>query len=150
MPDLFIAADGGEFKPLGAISEDGITLSASSDEPWDSDLLHVSKIKEELTATISHVDRDALDCFFTLPEVGQKVGLMLEYVRKRRSDLLGERAEAVGGKFLRHYLRSQRISRANTGANTDANTGANTGAKPFANGGIMMTRVIFPEVTIRA
>ena len=148
MPSFFIAGDDGEWKSMGIISEDGVTLSTFDDAvpkgaasaiglgALAADSGMFKALSESIVATIEHVDEDAIRSLFDVPEISQGVGFELECVRKRRKDVLRECAELVGGQFLRNYLRSQRISRRNSGTGRDA------------AGGVIRRRVIFPDASI--
>ena len=143
MGGFFIAGNDGEWKSMGVVSEDGITLSASGATPIGLDHFtgdvadaYARQVMGSFTAAIEHVDEDAIRSFFDVPKISQGVGFELECRRKRRKDVLRERAEMVGGKFMRHYLRSQRISRRNSGT-----------GKP-ADGGFVTRKVIFPDASI--
>ena len=106
------------YRPMGYVSAGGISITTGWEAAgqrfgWREPDIFRDEIGE-VSFTIDHVDEDALGSFFDVPEIGcpqQLCSLVLEYRPKTRSELLRERAEAVGGRFLRSYLRSQRRSR---------------------------------------
>lgn len=106
------------YRPMGYVSEGGISIdtgweAASPRFDWREPDIFRDEVSE-VSLTIDRIDEDALRSFFDVSEIGcpqQPCSLVLEYRPKTRSELLRERAEAVGGRFLRSYLRSQRRSR---------------------------------------
>ena len=134
MSSGFLVSDGGGWQSVGFIGEDDITLSTDNAGWVEHDLsLLRESFSGSITCDIVYIDRIAMRDFFDVPEIVDypRGAVALEFSRKRRKEVLRERAEAVGGKFLRNYLRSQRISR------------HNSGSCHYATGGIMTKRLVF-------
>ena len=118
---------------VGHIPEDGITLSSGDDCPCS---LPLSVIHDDLSGSLEMSARcEPLLMMFRPNDV---FAMRIRYRKSTRASRLRERAESMGGKFLRNYLKSQRRSR------------TNTGAKPYATGGLMKREFIFPRVRLEA
>ena len=131
MEHLEYAVNGGDgWVNVGYVPEDGITLSVDD----DSSSLPRSTFYRELSDSL---ELAAVDLPLPRPfEPGKIVAMKIWCCKSTRASTLRERAESMGGKFLRNYLKSQRRSR------------DNTGAKPYATGGLMKREVIFPRVRL--
>ena len=132
MEDLGYAVNSGDgWVNMGYIPEDGITLSPADGDPVSCRFTDIyRKFSDSLELT-------AVDLPLPRPfEPGEIVAMKIRYRKSTRASRLRERAESIGGKFLRNYLKSQRRSR------------ANTCRKPYATGGLMEREVIFPRVRL--
>lgn len=110
---IFTMNDSG-WMPLGRVSEDGMTISTSTDDaPWKVDS---SLIRSTETFECSFdVDGSLLQGV----QVDKALSLAMEVTHLRRCDILRDRANRIGGMFLRNYLKSQKRSRRNTKAPTE-------------------------------
>lgn len=134
MEDLGYAVNSGDgWVNMGYIPEDGITLSPADGDPVSC------RFTDFYRKFSDSLELMAVDLPLPRPfEPGEIVAMKIWCRKATRASRLRERAESIGGKFLRNYLKSQRRSR------------ANTGAKPYATGGFMKREVIFPRVRFEA
>lgn len=136
MGGFFISGADGKWTSLGYVSDDGVTLS-SGDKGVEIGPDHLS-LKDGNTETVRFGGADVIAGWPALQDVtAGRHTLKMSFRHVARRDMLREHAEAIGGKFLRNYLRSQRRSR------------ANTTVKPYATGGIVRhTEVVVHGVRV--
>lgn len=114
----------GTWSNVGFVSDDGITIS-SGDKGVEICPDHLSLMDGEME-TVRFGGAEVIAGWPALKDVtAGRHALRMSFRHVARRDMLRERAKAIGGKFLRSYLRSQRRSR------------ANTAVKPYATGGIV-------------
>lgn len=135
MGGFLISGADGNWTNLGYVSDDGITLS-SGNKGIEIGPDHLS-LMDGNTETVRFGGADVIAGWPAPQDVtSSRHALRMSFRHVARRDMLRERAEAIGGKFLRSYLRSQRRSRANT-----------TGRK-YATGGVRHTEVVVYGVRI--
>lgn len=119
---------------VGHISEGGITLSSGDDRSCS--LTPLSAIHDDLSGSLEMSARcEPLLMTFRPNDV---FAMRIRYRKSTRASRLRERAESMGGKFLRNYLKSQRRSR------------INTCGRPLAKGRPKTREFIFPRVRFEA
>lgn len=135
MGGFFISGADGTWSNVGFVSDDGITLS-SGDKGVEICSDHLSLMDGKME-TVRFGGADVIAGWPALQDVtAGRHTLRMSFRHVSRRDMLRERAEAIGGKFLRSYLRSQRRSRMNTG-------------KAYATGGIVRrTEVVIYVVRV--
>jgi len=126
----------GTWSNVWFISEDGITLS-SCDKVVEICPDHMSLMDGKME-TVRFGGADVIAGWPALQDVtASRHTLRMSFRHVARRDTLRERAEAIGGKFLRNYLRSQRRSRANA-----------TGRKYATGGVVRRTEVVLYDVRV--
>lgn len=136
MGGFFISGANGKWSNVGFISDDGVTLS-SGDKGVEIGPDHLS-LMDGNTETVRFGGADVIAGWPALQDVtASRHTLRMSFRHVARRDTLRERAEAIGGKFLRSYLRSQRRSRVNT-----------TGRKYATGGVVRRTEVVLYGVRV--
>ena len=136
MGGFFISDADGNWTSLGYVSDDGITMS-SGDKGVEICPDHLSLMDGE-TETVRFGGADVIAGWPALQDVtAGRHALRMSFRHVARRDMLRERAKAIGGKFLRSYLRSQRRSRANA-----------TGRKSATGGVVRRTEVVLYGVRV--
>ena len=136
MGGFFISDADGNWTNLGYVSDDGITMS-SGDKGVEICPDHLS-LMDGNTETVRFGGADVIAGWSAHQDVtASRHALRMSFRHVTRRDALRERAEAMGGKFLRSYLRSQRRSGANT-----------TGRKHATGGVVRHTEVVVYGVRV--